>query len=260
MAVFDLKRALVYFVDGYTNTGQVNLMAGYMPGATTMLVDMITGAIPVGVTFTLSGDPDVYTVTAKVDTLGATTSVTFTPGLNLVVTDDEVITFGGRQLQLKIGDGILSFDEKRVMEYKKDRGLLDTVREGDQEPMEVKLDLRWEFLRSDSADPTTDMTPQAEEVLKRTGAASTWVSSASDKCEPYAVNILVVYDPLCPGVKDETILLQDYRWESIAHDMKQGMLNTTGKCNVTQAVVARVAVIPDEVSPGIYTNEHLGTV
>lgn len=257
MAVFDLKRALVYLIDGYINTGVVNLMAGYAMGLSTMAVDNITGTIPVGATFTIGSDPNVYTVTAQSATLGATTSITFKPPLGVMATNDEVITFGGRQLQIKIGDGTVSFDEKRVMEYKKDRGLLDTVREGDQEPMEVKLDVRWEFLRSDSADPVTDMSPQPEEVLKNIGAASTWVTSAADPCEPYAINILILYDPLCPSVKDEAILLTDYRWESINHDTKQGMLMTTGKCNVTEATVSRIIPIPDEISPGVYTNESL---
>lgn len=240
MAQFDLKKALVYFVDGYHNTGAVNLMAGYTMGATTMVVDTITGAIPVGASFGLPGDPTVYSVTAKTDTLGATTSITFTPGLVVATTDNEVITFGGRLLKMKIGDGTMTYDEKRTMEYKKDRGLLDTVREGDEEPLEVKLDLRWEFLRSDAADPITDMTPQAEEVLKQIGAASTWVTSSADPCEPYALDIKVVYDPDCPGVKDEITILEDFRWEAINHDLKQGMLSVTGKCNVTQAVVSRV--------------------
>lgn len=239
---FDMKQADFYLVDGHTNTGAVNLMAGYMAGAVTMLVDLIVGIIPTGCTFTMASDSTgtVYSVTAHSETLGATTSITFTPGLAESVADDDVIVFGGRQLKMKIGDGTLSYDEKRTVEYKKDRGKLDTVRLGDEEPLEVKMDLRWEFLRSDATDPATSSIPSPEEILKQTGAASAWQTSAADPCEPYAVNIFVVYTPLCDNVKKETILLRDYRYESLSHDFKQGMISTSGKCNVTDATVARV--------------------
>ncbi len=239
---FDLKQADVYFVDGYTNTGAVNHMAGYSPAVSTMAVDLITGAIPLGATFTLASDTlgTVYSVTAKTDTLGATVSITFSPALVEAVTDDEVITFGGRRLKLKIGDGTVSYDETRVVEYKKDRGLLDTVRLGDQEPLDVKMDLRWEFLRSDASDPVTSSIPSPEEVIKQTGAASTWTTSAADPCEPFAINIYILYTPLCSGVKKEATLLKDFRYEKLGHDLKQGMLSTSGKCNVQQATVTRI--------------------
>lgn len=237
---FDMKQADFYFIDGFSGSGAVNLMAGYAIGLATIAVDLITGLIPVGVTFTVPGDATVYTVTAATATLGNTTGLTFTPALVVALVDDEVITFGGRRLKMKIGDGTLSYDEKRTVEYKKDRGKLDTVRLGDQEPLEVKMDLRWEFLVSDSTDPTTSSIPSPEEVLKQIGAASAWKSSSADPCEPYAVNIYVVYTPLCTGVKKETILLKDYRYEGLNHDFKQGMIASTGKCNVQEATIVRV--------------------
>lgn len=238
---FDLKQADIYFVDGYTKTGKVNLMAGYAAALTTIAVDGITGQIPVGVSFSIDSDSTGtgYTVTATSETLGNTTSLTFTPGLAESIANDDNLTFGGRRLKAKVGDGTMSYDEKRPIEYKKDRGKLDTVRLGDEEPIEVKLDLRWEFLKSDSADPTS--IPSIEEVLKQTGAASDWTTSASDPCEPYAVNIYVIFAPPCESVKLETILLRDFRYEQLSHDFKQGMIATSGKCNVTQAEATRVA-------------------
>jgi hypothetical protein len=36
----------------------------------------------------------------------------------------------------------------------------------------------------------------------------------ADACEPYCVDIEIVYTPPCTGVKAERILLEEYRWES----------------------------------------------
>lgn len=226
----------------FTGVGAVNTLGNYAPGVSTMTVDTIVGIIPLGSTFTLASDVDgtVYSVTSVTNTLSNTTSITFTPTLVETATDEEVITFGGRRLKMKVGDGTMTYDEKRIVEYKKDRGILDTVRLGDQEPIDVKLDVRWEFLRSDASDPVTSSIPSPEEILKRTGAAASWTSSSADPCEPFAINLYVVYTPLCPNVKKETILLKDFRYEALNHDFKQGMLSCSGKCNVQDAIVTRV--------------------
>jgi hypothetical protein len=315
MAQFDLKKATIYLQDGYSDVGavnksggysaaastmvidglsenvpvgatfrmsgddqiysvesdnkalgtaQVNNAAGYIASSTTMAIDTHTGIIPTGSTFTAVGDAQTYTVTGHTETLGNTTSITFTPGLvnptvddqvltflgqytvnitftpGLVIgtTDNQVITFSGRQLEIKIGEGNLTYDEKRTMEYKKDRGRLDTVREGDQEPIDVRLDIRWDWLSSAG----TDTAPTPEEVLKQEGLASDWVSSAADTCEPFSVNIVVVYDPECATEDAEVIHLKDYRYESLNHDLKAGTLATSGKCNVTKAVKERLTL------------------
>lgn len=238
MAQFDLKKASVFFVDGYSEAGAVNNASGYPTATTTMTIDGISGSTPVGSTFKLAGDDNIYEVSAHTETLSNTTSITFSPGLVVAATDNEVLTFSGRRLEIKVGEGNLTFDEKRTMEYKKDRGKLDTVREGDEEPIDIRLDLQWEFLSSAGGDTV----PTPEEVLKKEGLASSWLSSAEDPCEPYAVDIFVLYDPDCSGVDAESILLQDYRWESLNHDSKAGTLSTSGKCNVTRAIKERLTI------------------
>jgi hypothetical protein len=131
------------------------------------------------------------------------------------------------QLKIRIGDGNISWTEKRPIVYVKDRGLLDTVRRGDQEPVAVKFDATWVFLAS----YTTDTTPTIEEALKQIGKASIWKSSSADPCEPYAVDVVIVYTPPCSVVK-ETYTLADFRYEDLGHDLKTGQLAITGKCNV----------------------------
>lgn len=236
MAQFDLKQADIYIRDGFSGAGAVNNASGYT-NQSTMTMDGYTGIIPVGATFTVVGDTaGRHTVTAHTETTGNTTSITFTPALNGTIADNAVITFGGREMKIKVGDGNVTFSEKRMIEYKKDRGKLDTVRLGDEDPVDVKLDLRWEHLSSESGAEI----PTPREALRKEGPASDWVSSSSDPCEPYAVDIEIRYSPFCTDQDKELILLPDYRWESLDMDAKAGTLSTSGKCNVIAVTATRV--------------------
>ena len=147
---------------------------------------------------------------------------------------------GGTQPDNKItvvlGEGNLTYDEKRNMDYVRDRGLLDTVKEGDEEPMDVRLDATWEFITGTGSEITI------EDAMKQRGNASDWTSTSADACEPYAVDIYILYSPPCGGDQGETIVLPDFRWESISHDLRAGTLSFTGKCNNTQATVSRGGV------------------
>lgn len=183
-----------------------------------------------------TGSVDPTTVNAG----GSTRQITFTPSIMTgdgIPADNAVITFDGHTLEVKIGEGNLTYDEKRTMEYTLDRGNLDTVREGDQVPMDVKMDFVWEFLSAPGVDP--DDTPTVEDALKHRGPASNWVSSSSDPCEPYAVDLEIEYVPPCGNVEEELIVLPDFRQESLAHDLRAATVAATGKCNATQALVSR---------------------
>lgn len=137
-------------------------------------------------------------------------------------------------LEVKIGEGNLSYTESRNMEYTLDRGMLDEVREGDQIPVDVTMDFIWEYLRGSSGTPTV------EDALKNRGEASDWVSSDTDACRPYAVDIEITYSPSPVTCGDmEIILLQDFRYEGLDHDLSGGSVSVTGRCNVTEATVTR---------------------
>ena len=76
-----------------------------------------------------------------------TLSVTFTPPLGPgTYLDDAVLTFGPQQIDIKIGDGNLTYTEHRDYQYLLDRGWLDTVREPKDVPMDVKLDAVYEHI------------------------------------------------------------------------------------------------------------------
>jgi hypothetical protein len=146
------------------------------------------------------------------------------------------------EIEVKIGEGNLTYSEKRNMTYTLDRGILDEVREGDQVPVDVSFGLIWEYITG-GAD--TGAVGTIEDFLKRRGLYAANVSSDADTCRPYAVDLVVEYEPACSGgtVKrpNETIVLADFRYESLDHDLRAATISCTGKCNVTQATATRLA-------------------
>ncbi|HPT70881.1 MAG TPA: hypothetical protein PLE74_01205 [Candidatus Cloacimonadota bacterium] len=139
-------------------------------------------------------------------------------------------------LLVKIGDGNITFKESKPRTYELDKGLLDTVRDGDQVPVDVTLDFLWEWLKADTGLPPTPV-----DVLKKRGNASAWVTASSDPCEPYSLDLEIVIDPDCAdGSKKEVILLSDFRYEELNYDLKAGQISVTGKCNITEATITRV--------------------
>jgi hypothetical protein len=143
---------------------------------------------------------------------------------------------GSNSLEVKIGEGNLTYDESRNVEYTLDRGTLDEVRTGDEVPVSVSMDFIWEYLKGS----TGSGTPTVEDALKQRGEASDWVSSDADTCRPYAVDLEIIYSPTPIACGDmETILLSDFRWESLSHDLRAGSVSVSGQCNVTEATVTR---------------------
>ena len=144
---------------------------------------------------------------------------------------------GANEISVKIGEGTLTYDEKRTMEYVRNLGVLDTVREGDEEPMDVSFEFVWEQLTAVSTSGAG--TPTVEDALKQRGEAASWVTTSSDDCEPYCVDIEVVHTPVCGSETSETYLFPDFRWTSLAHDIREGTVSVTGQCNATQATITR---------------------
>jgi hypothetical protein len=146
----------------------------------------------------------------------------------------------GHELEVDIGEGNLTFNESRNVEYKLNRGALGTTRLGDEKPVEVSMDFNWEFLRA----ATADTAPTISEAIKGIGKAETlgWVTSdTEDECAPYCVDLEIEYTPECSDADKEVITLAHFRWESLNHDPKAGSVACTGKCNITEADIQRVA-------------------
>lgn len=233
----DLKHSQIFVRDGYNAVAQVNLMAGYTTGATTMVIDS-TGAgvvIPVGATFLVGADDTIYEVTAHSETSGATTSITFAPGLVVAATDNEAIAFQPNQIEIRVGDGNLTFDEHYPRKYVLNRQQLSTVKDDDEAPLDVTIDLVWDHITGSASDP-----PTIQEALKRTGNASHWVTSDPDVCMPYSVDIIVLYTPEC-AVEPEQIVFPTFRFDTLSGDLKAGTFNCKGSCNVKSPVATRIS-------------------
>jgi hypothetical protein len=155
---------------------------------------------------------------------------------NAEITIKDGTTPTPNEITIALGDGNLTYTENRPIIYDKDRGKLGTVRLGDEEPVEVSLSARWESITANTGDP-----PTVEDVLKQRGEASDWVTTSDDACEPYCVDIVFTYTPLCDDEPLEVITLPTFRHTSVNHDPKSAMLEISGSCNVTEATVERVA-------------------
>lgn len=137
-------------------------------------------------------------------------------------------------IEVTLGTGNLTYDEKKARDYVLNRGLLDTVRNGDEAPIDVRLDATWEALTTPGG---AGNPPSVEDAMKKRGPAASWTSTSADPCEPYCVDIEVINNPPCGAQGAEKVVLPDFRYESINHDLKAGTLSFTGKCNVTEALV-----------------------
>jgi hypothetical protein len=141
---------------------------------------------------------------------------------------------GTEELTIIVGEGNLTYTERKNREYILNRGLIHGVRDGDEEPVDVSMEFMWEFLLADSGE-----TPTVEDALKKRGEAATWVTTGADACEPYCVDIEVEYTPDCAGVKKEIITLGEFRYEELDHDLGAGTVSVSGKCNIAGATSVR---------------------
>lgn len=139
------------------------------------------------------------------------------------------------ELEVSIGEGNLTYTERRERKYTKDRGKLDDVRDGDEAPMDVSFDFKWDYLQGTGG---TDIT--IEDVLKQRGGASAWKSTDSDQCRPFAVDLVLKNKPACATANSvETTVLPDFRHEEMSHDLRGGTVACTGKCNATEPTIVR---------------------
>lgn len=144
---------------------------------------------------------------------------------------------GSNSIEVTIGEGNLTWSEKKNMEYVLNRGNLDEVREGDQVPVDLSFDFIWEYI---TGGPSTTTVVSVEDALKKTNGASAWVSSdAGDLCRPYAVDIEVEHNPTCGGGDTETLTFADFRYEQLDHDLRNASVACSGRCNITMPAVVR---------------------
>lgn len=131
-----------------------------------------------------------------------------------------------RTCTIEVGEGSFTSTETRNIEFVRRRGVLDNPREGDEEPVEVAFQFLWEKITSD----TDDIAPTPEEALKQIGLASTWTSTCPDPDSPYAVDLVITYQPPCG--QSHTIELAQFNYEKLAQSLSDGTIDCSGHCNI----------------------------
>ena len=246
MARIELKNSPLYIRDGLAGTGAISDVAGWLITATDGDIDtvvlntLVTDEIPVGARFTVTGETGLpeHTVTDVDPASGTTTNILFSPAMASSVADSAVVTFLPQLLYIQIGEGNVTFTEAKERVYDLDRGLLDTVRDGDEQPLELNLEFTYVYVTSE-----TNQVPTPVDTLKQLGLASGWVSSSSDLCEPYAVDIELRHCVPCGTDQDELLVFQDFRYESLEYDIQEATIAVSGRCNVTDAVASRLTAL-----------------
>jgi len=246
MARIELRDATIYFRDGLAGTGAVNDVAGVLAGATSATIDSVVlntntpDEVPIGARFTIAGEASAveHTVTGVTPASGTTTSIDFTPEIEAgsTIPDDSAITFISQQIEVNIGDGNLTYTEAKEYNYEFNRGTLDTVREGNDVPVQVQLNFIYEFVRTGTGETITP-----SDAVKGVGGAAGWISNSSDPCEPYAVNMVVEHDVTCSGttVERETTLFPSFRYDQLQFDLGAASIAVTGRAFATEATVTR---------------------
>ena len=179
----DVKAALVAMDDGYTTsewdvTGDPGAWVVEFKGA----LGLAPRALLVGDGTSLSGGAGVVkTVTVATTVAGVpaagsavTTAITFSPALGAgSYATDAAVTFQPQQIEVKIGDGDIKYSEADAYTYDKDRGELDTVRKGDDTPMDVSMNFTFEHVKTGTSKAITPT-----DAVKGINGAAEWINSS----------------------------------------------------------------------------------
>ena len=167
------------------------------------------------------------------------TNITFSPAWGTPTpADDDTITWLPIEVEIKIGDGNLTYTENKEYDYLLDRGVLDTVRQGDDQPMDVTIDFVYEFVSTGTGEEITPV-----DAIKGIRGAAEFTSTSADLCEPYAIDIEVDHDPgSCVASSEKEItLFPDFRYDTLEFDLDEATIASTGRCNATEPAITRVA-------------------
>jgi hypothetical protein len=228
--------ALETAIEGVVGAGNVQV-TGSAPFLIEFIGDLEGEAIVVTLDDTdLTGSGGEAGTLTELHEGGTTWELTFTPAFLMadLPSDDDVITFLPQQIEVKIGEGNLTYTESKEYEYELDRGNLDSVREGNEVPMEVNLEFVYEFVRTGTSEAISPV-----DALKGIGGAAGWVSSAADACEPYAVDVEVEHNPPCGTDQTETTTFPDFRRDSLEFDLSAATIACTGRCNASEPTIVR---------------------
>jgi len=244
MARIEMRDVTIYIQDGLAGTGNLSANATANDATinveTVVLNSTVVDQVPIGARLTINGETaaTVHTVTGRDPADGTTTCLTITPivgvGSYNSGNTEGAITFINQRLEVNIGEGNLTWTEAKEYEYLRNRGDLDTVKEGDEQPCEMSMDFVYDYVKTESGQTITP-----RDAFKAEGEASEWVSSSSDLCEPYAVDVLAKHCVPCGTDQDEDVLFVDFRQESLEFDTGEASIAVSGRCNAQAPTITR---------------------
>lgn len=154
----------------------------------------------------------------------------------LVVKDGTTPT--ANDITVALDEGDLGIDETLNTVNVLDRGSLDHMRQGDEEPVRVTFTLKFvEYLKQSG-----DSDPSVYEVLTQQGGAAAWASTNDDGGDVFTLTLEFTIASPTSGDQDETITLTKFHPTSIS--FKEGdeynTLGVEGEAFITRPSVAKV--------------------
>lgn len=149
-----------------------------------------------------------------------------------------VINDGGgspETLTIAVDEGDIRIEEVSNAVEVLDRGVLDHVREGDQEPVTVEFSLKFQEFIAD----TGAASPTPYEALRKIGNASAWASTRGVG-EKYCLNLIfTIASPA--GAPNEVVTLADFYHTRIAfaEGADYNTLSVSGRAWITTPSVAK---------------------
>lgn len=148
-----------------------------------------------------------------------------------------LIDGSGNSCILAIGDGNITWSEKRNLEYVHDKGVIETVREGNIDPIDIKMDFIWESITASSTRLLKQLNYTEKQLMPTRVGLYPLITfktildnfvyvSTGDDCEPYAVDLEIAINA-CG--QSELLSFKNFRYESLDFDIKQGTTTCSGK-------------------------------
>jgi hypothetical protein len=152
--------------------------------------------------------------------------------------DNGVLTFIPIALVIKVGDGDLKYTENHSYKYDLDRGILDTVRIGDDIPLDLTASFTYEHITTGTGETVSPV-----DFIKQRGPAAEFVSSDPDACQPFAVDFEITFIPPCADSEPEVTNFPDFRAEKVEPDFKNSIITLSGKCHTLEPIVSRTLTL-----------------
>jgi len=235
----DMKNTTLYIRDGKNAQAMAGQEVDGIQAAGQNEIDFVVGGVAAaGLAVGMWLAPDTTVRPRYFITKIATDTVTLHKNLEAAIPDTTLLYVSDwNELEIEIGEGNMTWSLKLPRDYKKSKGRLSHVKDGDEEPMDVSVDALWDYLQAN-----TGGTPTIYEALLRKGEAATWIS-AGGECQPYSVDIVLLNVPDCAtlATPNELIIFPDFRPENLDGDLGGGTLALPGKSFSLTPITARYA-------------------